>query len=90
MTNVVIVNRRGVQMRQSNGRYAQRIVPPAVAASIGPSTQPKGTNKIVRRTQGPNAVVPVDPVERRVGPGVYNAQPPTNDGNRGTSYRVVK
>jgi len=81
MTNVVIVNRRGVQMRQSNGRYASRIVPPAVAASLGPSSRPKG----------PSGVVPVDnAAERRVGQGIYAAQPPAQVENRGASYRVVK
>jgi hypothetical protein len=90
MTNVVMVNRRGIQMRSANGRFAPKIVPPAVASSIGPGSQPRGTNKIVRRTQGPNTVVPVDPVERRVGQGIYSAQTPTGDGNRGASYRVVK
>ena len=79
--NTVIVNRRGVQMRQSNGRFAPKIVPPAVASTIGPRTQPG------RRQIGPNGVVPVEPPERSVGQGVYRAQPSPPPG---PSYRVVK
>jgi hypothetical protein len=78
LTNVVIVNRKGVQMRQSNGRYAPKIVPPAVAASAGPSSQ---------RTPGPNRIVPVEQSDRKVGPGVYQAQPETPSS---TGYRVIK
>jgi len=76
--NTVIVNRRGAQMRQSNGRYAQRIVPPAVASSIGPRS---------KRPPGPNGVVPVDQPERSSGPGIYRAQPAPPPG---PGYRVVK
>lgn len=75
--NTVIVNRRGVQMRQSNGRYAPKIVPPAVAASIGPRTKPPG----------PNSVTAVTRTDRSTGPGVYPAQPGAPGG---PSYRVVK
>jgi hypothetical protein len=78
MTGVVIVNRKGVQMRQSNGRYAPKIVPPAVAASAGPSRVQESP---------PGGVVPVDQgPARRGGQGVYTPQAlPSN-----TSYRVVK
>lgn len=76
MTNVVIVNRRGVQMRQSNGRYAPRIVPPAVAASAGPA----------KRAPGTSGVVPVERNERASGQGIYEAQPAPQN----TPYRVFK
>ena len=78
MTNVVIVNRKGIQMRQSNGRYAPKIVPPAVAASAGPSSRP---------VSGPNRVVPVEQPDRQVGQGVYQAHPETPSS---TGYRVIK
>ena len=81
MANVVIVNRKGVQMRQSNGRYAPKIVPPAVAASVGPTTKPKG----------PSGVVPVDQGAKRVvGQGVVVPRPAPGEEHRGPSYRVVK
>jgi hypothetical protein len=79
MTNVVIVNRKGVQMRQSNGRYAPKIVPPAVAASVGPSTP--------RKAPGTGGVVPVEILSpHQGGPGVFQAPvtPPS------AGYRVVK
>ena len=76
--NTVIVNRRGVQMRSANGRFAPKIVPPAVANSIGPRT---------RRQVGPNSVVPNDTPVRSNGPGIVAAQPGPPPG---PSYRVVK
>jgi hypothetical protein len=80
MTNTVIVNRRGIQMRQSNGRYAPKIVPPAVAASVGPATP--------RKTPGTSGVVPVEKLEpRRNGPGVFQAP---QAGPTGPGYRVFK
>jgi hypothetical protein len=79
--NTVIVNRRGIQMRQSNGRFAPKIVPPAVAQSIGPRTPPG------RRQIGPNGVVAVDTPDRTVGQGIYRAQPGPPPG---PGYRVVK
>ena len=79
MTGVVIVNRKGVQMRSANGRYAPKIVPPAVAASVGPNSS--------RKTPGTNGIVPVDQPDRRSGPGVVPAQPAPPPG---PNYRVVK
>ena len=63
-------------MRQSNGRYSQKIVPPAVAASIGPRSRPPGTSNVVQ----------VEQTDRSSGPGVYarQASPPQ------AGYRVVK
>lgn len=82
MTNVVIVNRKGVQMRQSNGRFSHKIVPPAVAASIGPNDKPKGTSKVVTVDQGED--------RKRVGQGVVVPRPAPSEDNRGPGYRVVK
>lgn len=79
--NTVIVSRRGIQMRSANGRFAPKIVPPAVAASIGPRDTP-GRPKV-----GPNGVVPVESPDRTVGQGIYRAQPAPPPG---PSYRVVK
>lgn len=77
VTNVVIVNRKGVQMRQQNGRYAPKVVPPAIAASAGPGQG---------RPPGTNGVVPVEHAPRQGGQGVYVAQPAAQN----TPYRVVK
>jgi len=80
MANVVIVNRKGVQMRQSNGRYAPKIVPPAVAASVGP-------RNITQRAPGPNGVVPVDRgTPRQSGEGIVQSSPVPPS----AAYRVVK
>ena len=76
--NTVIVNRRGVQMRSANGRFAPKIVPPAVASTIGPRS--------TRRQIGPNSVVPNETPERSNGPGIVRPAPTPPS----ASYRVVK
>lgn len=70
MSGVVIVNRKGVQMRANNGRYAEKVTPSSVVTNIGPGRTPPerivqvDNNNIDQRPKGQAVVTNATPATK--------------------------